>query len=101
MRITRRDEKERANVRRHGLDFSFAEAVFADPLAVTVYDRYEGGEHRWHTIGAIGGGLKVLLVVHTYPDPEDDEWVHVIGLREATRQERTRYEEGEYPSPDG
>ena len=45
-------------------------------------------------IGSVGGGFKILLVVHTFPDPEDEEWVHVIGLREATRHERHRYEEG-------
>lgn len=100
MRITYRDDKEQKNVSKQGLDFPFAEAIFDDPLAVTVYDRFEGGEHRWHTIGAVGAGHKTLLVVHVYPDPEDDQWVHVIGLREATPHERRSYEEGDYPSPD-
>ena len=101
MRITKNDGKQRRNIQKHGLDFSFAEAVLQDPLAVTVYDRFEGGEHRWHTIGALESGRKVLLVVHTYPDPADEEWVHVIGLREATRNERRHYEEGENSSPHG
>ncbi len=29
---------------------TFAEFVFTNPLAVTVYDRHENGEHRWHTL---------------------------------------------------
>ena len=32
-------------------------------------------------------------MVHVYPDPDDEEWIHVIGLREATSHERKRYEE--------
>ena len=76
------------------MDFSFAEHIFWDPLAVTVYDRFENGEHRWHTFARVGG--KLLLAVHTYPDPDDEQWLRVIGLREATAPERRRYEEGEF-----
>ena len=74
-------DKERANFIKHGVDFSFAASVFQSPPAVTLYDRYDG-EHRWHTLAHIGG--KVLLVGHAYPDPDRDDWVRVIGLREAT-----------------
>jgi uncharacterized DUF497 family protein len=94
MRIDRDAAKENRNVRKHGLDFSFAELVFSDPLALTVYDRFEGGEHRWHIFASVAN--KLLLIVHTYPDPDDDDWVRVIGLREATLQERKRYEEGNF-----
>ena len=93
MRIDKDINKERTNLLKHGLDFSFAEHVFYNKLAVTVYDRYDG-EHRWHTLAHVGG--RVLLVVHVYPDPDDDSWVRVIGLREATSHERNRYEEGDF-----
>jgi len=94
MRITWRVEKERRNTRKHGLDFSAAARVFADPLAQTVWDRFVDGEERWRTFGgvAVGGRFIVVVVVHTYPDPDHDAWVHVIGLREATPHERRRYE---------
>ncbi len=94
MRIDKDDAKEKANIQKHGLDFSFAEYIFRDPLAVTVYDRFENGEHRWHALAWVGG--KLLLAVYNFPDPDDEEWVRVIGLREATANERTRYEEGEF-----
>ena len=97
MEITWDAAKERGNIRKHGLDFSFATAVFADPLAITVFDRVENGEERWHTIGAVGGGFKVLLVVHTFPEHDNEERVHIIGLREATSHERKRYEEEGHP----
>lgn len=95
MRITWRRDEERRNVQKHGLDFSLAAAVFADPLAVTLFDRLKDGEERWHTVGAVATGslFKVLLVVHIYPGHGDEEHIHIIGLREATSHERRRYEE--------
>jgi len=94
MQITWDPEKERRNLRKHGLDFSFAAAVFLDPLAVTVFDRAVGAEDRWHTVGAVAGGpvFKILLVVHAYPDPDDDRWIRIISLRAASTRERRHYE---------
>jgi uncharacterized DUF497 family protein len=94
MRLTWRREKENFNIRKHGLDFSLAKQVFADPLADTILDGAVNGEERWCTFGAatVGGWFKVVVVVHTYPDPDDEAWVHVISLREATAHERRRYE---------
>jgi len=94
MRITWRIEKERRNITKHGLDFSLAAQVFADPLGETVWDRFVDGEERWRTFGgvAVGGRFMVVVVVHTYSDPGDETRVHVIGLREATAHERKHYE---------
>jgi uncharacterized DUF497 family protein len=86
-------EKERRNLAKHGLDFTFADVVFSDPYLAIVFDRIEDGEDRWHAIGRVDEH-RILLVVHSYPDPDDDELIRVIGLREVTRSERTRYEEG-------
>lgn len=84
-------DKQHQNIKKHGLDFSFASLVFSDPLALVVYDRFESGEHRWHAFAHVGN--RVLLVVHTYPNGnEESDWIRVVGLREATKQERMRYE---------
>jgi uncharacterized DUF497 family protein len=85
------DAKEKANVTKHGVDFSFAEHVVTDPLCALVYDRLENGEHRYHAVAVVG--RKCLVVVHAYPDPDDESHIRVIGLREATPHERKRYEE--------
>ena len=84
--------KESENKRKHKLSFDLSRNVFDDPFVVIVYDRFENGEHRFHAIGMVG--WKCLVLVHTYPDPSDESWVQVIGLREATPNERRRYEEG-------
>ncbi len=60
MRITWRLDKERRNIFKHGFNFSLAERVFADPLSI---------------------------IVHTYPDPDGETWIHILSLPEATTHE--------------
>ena len=71
MRVTWRKEKESSNIRKHGLDFSLAERVLANPLGATLWDGVVNGEERWRTIGsaANGGWFKIVVIVHTYPEP--------------------------------
>ncbi|MER9066373.1 BrnT family toxin [Mesorhizobium sp. M0902] len=85
-------EKAKRNRAKHGVAFDLAEDVFKDPLHLIVPDRFEDGEQRWHAIGMIQG-LVVLLVVHTYPDLEDEERIRIVGARKATPHERRRYEQ--------
>ena len=94
MRFTWRRDKERRNIHKHGLDFAQVEQVFRDPFAATVWDGVVDHEERWRTIGVIplAARFMVVVVVHTYPDTNDDTWIHVISLREATTHERRRYE---------
>jgi uncharacterized protein len=46
MRIVRDEPKRRANLRKHGLDFVDAEAVFAGPTYVFEDDRFSYDEQR-------------------------------------------------------
>lgn len=95
MRITHTPSKEVENLRKHRLSLAIAKYLFQDLLLLTVHDRFENGEDRWHAIGQVGG--KCLLRVFSYPDPDGDEnWIRAISLREATPHERRRYEEGGY-----
>jgi uncharacterized DUF497 family protein len=41
------------------------------------------------------GPVVILIVVHAYPDAEDEGWVRIIGARKATAHERRRYEQEE------
>jgi uncharacterized DUF497 family protein len=85
-------EKARRNLAKHGVSFDLARRVWEDPLHVLVPDRIEDGEQRWHAIGLVGS-VVVLVVVHSYPDAEDEERVRIIGARKATTGERKRYEQ--------
>ncbi len=91
------EAKDRSNRRKHGVSFSEACHVFADPLHQSWQDRIEGGEQRWQTLGFVGGVI-VLLVAHTFVEDgsehEPIELIRIISARRATPRERSRYENG-------
>src|SRR5437764_13698620 len=86
------DEKERRNRAKHEISFDAAALVFADPFAITKFDRIVADEERWQTVG-MSTGLAVLLVVHTEREESDEEIIRIISARRATRTERREYEE--------
>jgi uncharacterized DUF497 family protein len=86
---------ERKNIRnraKHRVSFETATLVFEDPRVVSILDRIEENEERWHTIG-MAGGMLLLLVVHTFRGKENDEIARIISARKATPRERAIYEE--------
>ena len=86
--------KNRANKRKHGLDFDSARRVFKDPLASTRPDMWPY-EERWQTIRIVGNA--VVIVVHTAPiNIEGEEIGRIISARVASRSERKAFEEGEF-----
>jgi len=87
--------KAASNLRKHGVEFEEAVAVFDDPFSITEQDRIEGGEYRWQTLGMAGGTL-LLLVAHT-SNTDDDliEIIRIISARKANKKERIRYEHGQ------
>jgi len=86
------DEKAASNLAKHGVSFELAKEVWNDPFHVILPDRIEGGEQRWHALGLVGP-VVVLVVVHSYPDPGDEDRTRIISARKATKQERHRYEQ--------
>ena len=92
MRFECDPDKARSNLSKHGVAFETAQRVWDDPLHVIVFDRIDGGEARWHAIGLVGA-VTVVVVVHTNPDPSDEQRVRIIGARKATRHERKSYEQ--------
>ena len=49
------EAKNRANIRKHGLDFADAEEAFRGVLLVSPDTREDYGEKRWAGLGVIGG----------------------------------------------
>ncbi len=83
-------EKDELNQEKHGVSFSEAATVFADPLTITIGDPdHSVGEERFITVG-LSYRQRLLVVAHR--DYED--WIRIITARVATRQERKNYEEG-------
>lgn len=79
------DEKEKINIKKHGLDFTTAAHVFDDIDRLEYYDEaHSTEEERYIVIGLV---YKVLFVVCT--DREDA--TRIISARKATARERSVY----------
>ena len=84
------EEKNVANVRKHGVSFEEAATVFGDPLSDTFDDPdHSAEESRFITIGTSEKGRLLMLA-----DTDREDRVRLISARELTRQERRNYEEG-------
>ena len=85
------DEKNEANIRKHGIDFTDVHVMFQAPMLVDMDDRTEYGEERWIGIGP----FYMIIAVIVYTERGDDI-IRVISARKATKYERQRYEQA-YP----
>jgi uncharacterized DUF497 family protein len=79
-------DKQRANLRKHGIELADAVAVFRDPFAVTVEDRSHQ-EERFVALGMDAFG-RTLVVVYIYRDPDT---IRLISARQADASERKQY----------
>jgi uncharacterized DUF497 family protein len=64
------------------------------PRSDTRWNGGVNGEERRHTIGYgwAAGRIIAVVIIPTCPGPDNDDWVHVISLREATVHERRQYQ---------
>lgn len=81
------ENKNKANIQKHGIDFRDAAYMFSDPFALNLPDDYSDGEERWLLLGM---NLKeqILLVVHTF---RCDDTTRIISARKATNKEKATY----------
>jgi uncharacterized DUF497 family protein len=80
-------DKQRTNLRKHGVELADAVAVFHDPHAVTVEDRGHH-EQRFVTVGIDAFG-RVLVVAYAY---RKTDTIRIISVRTADPSERKQYE---------
>lgn len=84
-----------ANVRKHGLDFTDVVGIFDGPVVTRVDDRFDYGEVRRITTGAMAGVL-IVTAVHT----DRHGRTRLISARRASLSERTYYEASLRAAPD-
>ena len=92
MLFTWDDEKERINIRKHGLDFTAAASVFLDEYVTYGYNSVDEltGEERLNVTGWLAG--KVMFVVYVERVTiNGNDIIRIISAREATRKEKMRY----------
>lgn len=96
------EDKNRENIRKHGLDFVGAWQVFDAPMLTETDNREDYGEERFIGIGF----LKNFIVPVVFTEPDEDT-IRIISLRRAIKYERERFEKeignrlGETGSDDG
>jgi uncharacterized DUF497 family protein len=81
------EQKNQANIRKHGFSFADAWEVFDAPMLIDLDDRFDYGEDRWIGIGRL---RSQIVVIYTEPD---EETIRVISLRKALNHERQAYEQ--------
>ena len=82
------ENKNRENIKKHGISFEEATAIFERPIWTRVDDRHDYGEVREVSIGDIGNFV-IVVVAHT----ERNNKTRIISARKATPKERRRYYE--------
>ena len=79
------DNKNRLNIKKHGISFETAALVFADEERIEYYDKlHSQDEDRYVVLGCVQG---ILYVVYTMRD----EAARIISARMANSQERMIY----------
>jgi uncharacterized DUF497 family protein len=86
--------KERTNIRKHGIAFRQAATVFRDPNQLSIFDKsHSDKEDRWVIIGIDSVGI-LRVVVHTFRKFDENLWqIRIISARKANSDETRQYNE--------
>jgi uncharacterized DUF497 family protein len=93
MKVEWDENKNKENIKKHGIPFTEAVDVFEDSLSISVIDRsFDYNDERWITFGTTKSG-KVIAVGHLYWLSENDgeEHIRIITARRATKKKREQY----------
>lgn len=82
------ENKNRSNIRKHGIDFADVYCVFEGPMIVQIDDREEYGEIRWKGTGYLINNVVIVVYVEI-----DGDIIRVISARKALRHERKQFEQ--------
>ena len=83
------EDKEIANVKKHGISFREAVSVFEDPNLLIKPDIDHSNEEDRFIILGLSDKPRLLVVCHCYR--ESDTIIRIISARKATRHESEEY----------
>ena len=90
MRFEWNTDKNKSNIKKHGVDFNEAETVFQDEMALELFDdEHSNDEDRYIIIG-ISSKTRELMVCHCYRNGGDV--IRIFSARRATKNEIALYE---------
>ena len=85
-------EKEKKNIKKHGITFEEASTVFSDEFAILFDDpEHSEDEDRFLILG-MSECAKICIVCHCYR--AEDAVIRIISARRATKNEERRYVRG-------
>ncbi|MCM1024495.1 MAG: BrnT family toxin [Prevotella sp.] len=88
MRFEWDNQKEKANIKKHKMDFTTAAFVFDDDNRLEIFDReHSDDEDRYIAIGLVDKTLVIITVAYT----ERGQKIRLISARKATAKERRMY----------
>ncbi len=79
------EEKRKANLRKHGVDFVGIDELFGGETVTILDDRFDYPEQRFVSFGLLEG--RVIAVAHT----ETESMIRIISARKATKNEEESY----------
>ena len=83
------ENKNKANVQKHGISFNEAMTVFSDENALLIRDdEHSAYEDRFIILG-VSMALRLLVVCHCYR--ESESIIRIISARKATKTESEQY----------
>ena len=83
-------DKNKSNIKKHGVDFGEAETEFQDEMALELFDdEHSDDEDRYIIIG-ISSKTRELMVCHCYRN--GGNIIRIISARRATKTEIALYE---------
>ena len=85
-------EKNRTNVKKHGISFNEAITVFDDPNVLFKPDPDHSLQEERFVVFGFSNRMRILVVCHCYY--ESDSIIRVISARKATANESTQYRRG-------
>ena len=83
--LTCDESKRTLNLRKHGIDFRDADAIFDSPMVTAEDTRMSYGEQRLVTLGVLNG----VVVSMTYTERNHD--IRIISIRKARKYETRFY----------
>ena len=81
--------KDNANLRKHGVSFGEAQAVFYDENAIEFFDDDHSREEERFLMLGLSFKFRLLLVAYTYREKEGV--IRLISARRATKNEAKQY----------
>lgn len=82
------EQKNQANIRKHGISFEIAKRIFDQPMLTRSDQRQNYGETRYVSIGQLEDAVSIV-VAHTHRNGR----IRLISARPASRKERERFHE--------